>query len=139
MSTQQPPRREVVTGVPRNAAHHLPRPARPAAGAPRPSTPEEDRLRALIRVQWRAAVVAAGALVVLLGSLPLVFAAVPAAAGARVDGVGIAWLLLGVLAYPLLYVIGRWYVRQAEANEARFAAGPDDGGPITARLPGERR
>ena len=128
MAAHPPPRREVVTGVPRGSARGSSRAARPAAAASGPSALDEDRLRQLIRIQWRATVLAAGALVVLLGSLPLVFALAPAVAAVRLGGVGIAWVVLGVLAYPVLYAIGRWYVARAEANEARFTAGPGEAG-----------
>lgn len=141
MAAHPSPRREVVTGVPRGTARGPSRAVRPGYGGPRPSALDEDRLRQLIRVQWRAALVAAGVLTLLLGSLPLVFAFAPSVAAARLDGVGIAWVLLGVLAYPVLYLIGRWYVARAEANEARFAApaDPGDGGPAPARRPGGGR
>jgi hypothetical protein len=133
VAAQQSPRREVVTGVPRGTRHGSARTARQTAGVARPSASAEDRLRRLIRAQWRAALIAAGALVLSLGALPLLFAFVPAVAAARIGGVGIAWPVLGVFGYPVLYAIGRWYVARAEANEARFTGSSDDGGPPGAR------
>jgi hypothetical protein len=114
MTGRQPPRREVVTGVPRGASR-----GRRAAGAPtRAGSRDEEDVRALARAQLWTAIVAAGLLALTVGLLPLLLALVPPIAGARVAGVPIAWPLLGVLAYPLLYAIGRWYVAKAEANEA---------------------
>ncbi len=136
MAAHPPPRREVVTGVPRRGPHTPSRTARPAASFARPPAPDEDRLRRLIRAQWRAAVLAGGVLVLLLGSLPLLFALSPALAALRVAGVGIAWVVLGVLAYPVLYAIGRWYVARAEANEAAFTAGSGAAGAPERRRGG---
>lgn len=111
VSGRQPPRRVVVTGAPRAV-----RPGRRAGGGAG-AKPAEEHLRALVRAQLRTSLVAAAVLAAGLGSLPLLFALVPAVARFRVAGVRLVWPLLGVLAYPLLYGIGRWYVSRAEANE----------------------
>ncbi|MEU6314185.1 hypothetical protein [Streptomyces sp. NPDC047014] len=71
-------------------------------------------VRALMRSQLRAGVLAVGALVGVLGPLPLVFALTRAGSGPGV------WLVLGLLAYPVMWLIARWYVRRAERNEADF-------------------
>jgi uncharacterized membrane protein (DUF485 family) len=117
---QQPPRREVVTSADLGARRPMPsplaQPARPAGA----SEVDEPRLRALMRSQLRVALTAVAALAVLVASLPLVFAFVPGAAGARIAGVGIVWILLGVLVYPVLFAIARWYVARAERNEAHM-------------------
>lgn len=113
MTTTRPrPRREVVTGEPRT------RPTRPAP--PVPPVPLDPEAAGLIRRQLSVALRAAGALVLLIGTLPLVMAFVPGAATARIGGLGLAWLLLGVAAYPVMWLIGRWYIRQVERNEARL-------------------
>ena len=57
----------------------------------------------------------------LLGGLPLLFALVRRCREARVLGLPLPWLLLGVLVYPTLWFAARYYVRQAERNEAEFA------------------
>ena len=72
-------------------------------------------LKGLIRAQLRLAlrlsvIVAAG-----LGGLPLLFSI------AHTHEL-LPWLLLGVLAYPFLFLIGYVYVRHAEQNERDFAA-----------------
>jgi hypothetical protein len=57
-----------------------------------------------------------------VAGLPLLFDLWPATRDARVLGLGVPWLALGILAYPAL-VIGGWaYVRAAERNERRFVA-----------------
>ncbi|MEV8531331.1 hypothetical protein [Streptomyces sp. NPDC051211] len=111
---QPAPRREVVTGVPRGARR------RPPAHAPARSEISEQTtlgttyVRALMRSQLRAALGALAALVLLVGSLPLLFALPRDPSGALV------WAVLGVAVYPLLWLIARWYVHRAERNEADF-------------------
>lgn len=114
-------RREVVTGGRCD-------PSRGAAGATdtEPSTRDDARLRALVRAQLRAALTAVAALAVPLGALPLLLDRVPAVSRTRIGGVGVTWPLLGVAGYPLMYLIGRWYVTRAEANEARYQGGCPD-------------
>ncbi|MBY4380811.1 hypothetical protein HQO24_05175 [Rhodococcus fascians] len=41
-------------------------------------------------------------------------------------GTGLPWLLLGVAIYPLLFGVGRAYVRRAERNEAEFVGLVED-------------
>ncbi|QES57785.1 hypothetical protein DEJ51_29460 [Streptomyces venezuelae] len=109
-----PPRRETVTGVPRGARR------RPPAHTPARSEISEQTtlgatyVRALMRSQFRAALGALAALVALIGTLPLVFAV-------SRDGTGpLVWVALGLLVYPVMWLIARWYVTRAERNEADF-------------------
>ncbi|MEU9160519.1 hypothetical protein AB0D29_09625 [Streptomyces sp. NPDC048424] len=111
---QSPPRREIVTGVPRGARR------RPPAHAPARSEISEHTtlgatyVRALMRSQLRAGLGAVAALAALVGTLPLVFALPRAASGPLV------WVVLGLLVYPVMWLIARWYVTRAERNEADF-------------------
>ncbi|WP_327418249.1 hypothetical protein [Streptomyces sp. NBC_01233] len=111
---QSPPRREIVTGVPRGARR------RPPAHAPARSEISEQTtlgatyVRALMRSQLRAGLGALAALVALVGTLPLVFVLPRAASGPLV------WVALGLLVYPVMWLIARWYVTRAERNEADF-------------------
>ena len=79
----------------------------------------EVYVQSLIRAQLRLASYVVVALVLSLGSLPLVFRVVPAA-DVHVLGIPLAWLLLGFAVYPWLLVLAWWYVRRAERNEAAF-------------------
>ena len=128
MAAQPSPRREVVTGVPRGS-RGAPGTTRPPSGPARPA-PRDEQARRLMRAQWRTTLAAAGALALPLGALPLLLAATPLGR-LRIGGVGVAWPLLGVLVYPLLYAVGHWYVTRAEAHEARHTAGT--GRPGTRR------
>jgi len=87
----------------------------------------EVLIRGLVRAQLSLALSLAGVVILLLGSLPLVFAVFPGLSDVSVLGLRLPWLLLGVLAYPLLYVVGLLHVRQAERIEDDFskAAGTD--------------
>ncbi|MEU3916056.1 hypothetical protein [Streptomyces sp. NPDC029721] len=122
---QPPPRREVVTGVPRGARR------RPPAHAPARSEISEQTtlgatyVRALMRSQLRAGLGALAVLVLVLGLLPLGFLLPRAASGPLV------WAALGLGAYPVMWLIARWYVARAERNEADFTglvADPADPG-----------
>ncbi|KJY20065.1 hypothetical protein, partial [Streptomyces katrae] len=122
---QPPPRREVVTGVPRGARR------RPPAHAPARSEISEQTtlgatyVRALMRSQLRAGLGALAVLVLVLGLLPLGFLLPRAASGPLV------WVALGLGAYPVMWLIARWYVARAERNEADFTglvADPADPG-----------
>ncbi|MFF6996579.1 hypothetical protein ACFY93_16740 [Streptomyces sp. NPDC008313] len=102
-------RRVVVTGVPRRA--------RRTSGYYRPRTEIDEQttlghtyVRSLMRGQLRAALAVFAVLILLLGPLPLVFAAAPGRAG-------LEWAVLGFCVYPPLVLLARWYVRRAERNE----------------------
>ena len=90
------------------------------------STVGEALARGLVRAQLAVAVRLAAVVAVGLGGLPLLFAVAPALADIRLFGVALPWLLLGVVAYPFLFVVGAAYVHLAERNEQEFAALVDD-------------
>lgn len=81
----------------------------------------EVYMASLVRIQLRLAIGILLIFTVLLGGLPLLFLAEPAAAEYAVFGVPLPWLLLGVLVHPALLVGALVYVRQAERNEIDFA------------------
>jgi hypothetical protein len=78
-------------------------------------------LGSLLREQLALAVRILVVLAVTVGSLPLLFHLFPGLADVRPLGLPLAWLLLGLLVYPWLVLLGRWYVRRAERNERDFA------------------
>jgi hypothetical protein len=86
----------------------------------------EALARGLVRAQLAVAVRLAAVVAVALGGLPLLFAAAPAAGRAHLFGVSVPWLVLGVAAYPFLFVVGYAYVRLAERNEQEFVALVED-------------
>lgn len=74
-------------------------------------------VRGLIRSQLALALRLSLVVIVLLGGLPLMFAAFPELSDVTVAGLRLPWLLLGVLAYPFLFGVAWIHVRQAERNE----------------------
>lgn len=82
----------------------------------------EALIRGLIRAQLALALRLAVVVVVGLGTLPLLFAAAPAVSEAKVFGIYLPWLLLGVAAYPFLLLVGWAHVRLSERNEQDFTA-----------------
>lgn len=79
----------------------------------------EALIDGLIRAQLGLAVRCALVTVLVLGSLPLLFTAT-ALGAAKVAGIQLPWLVLGLLVYPALLSVGRLYVRWAERNESDF-------------------
>lgn len=105
-------RRVVVTGPPRRAPH--------SSGYYRPRTEIDEQttlghtyVRSLMRIQLRAGLAVFAVLALLIGPLPLVFAAAP-------DARRLEWAILGFGLYPPLVLLARWYVRRAERNERDF-------------------
>jgi len=77
-------------------------------------------VRSLVRAQLGLALRLGAVLALLLGGLPLLFALVPAVRDARVAGLPLPWLLLGVLVHPALLACGWLHVRLAERAERDF-------------------
>ena len=105
-------RRVVVTGPPRRS--------RPASGYYRPRTEIDEQttlghtyVRSLMRTQLRASLAVFAFLGLLIGPLPLLFAAMP-------DAHRLEWGVLGFGLYVPMVLLARWYVRRAERNERDF-------------------
>lgn len=77
-------------------------------------------IRSLRRAQLRLAVIVGLALATVLGGIPLVFLLVPGVREARVGGLSLGWILLGLLVFPAICLTAWWYVRAAERNETEF-------------------
>ncbi|WP_374701537.1 hypothetical protein [Streptomyces maremycinicus] len=105
-------RRVVVTGPARRTGR--------ASGYYRPRTEIDEQttlghtyVRSLMRSQLRAALAVFAVLTLLVGPLPLLFAAMP-------DSRRLEWAVLGFCLYAPLVLLARWYVRRAERNERDF-------------------
>ncbi|MFQ6393907.1 hypothetical protein ACLMAJ_10650 [Nocardia sp. KC 131] len=79
----------------------------------------EAMIGGLIRAQLGLALRLSLVTVLVLCSLPLLFR-IGAIGSFVIVGIRLPWLLLGVVVYPLLYAVGRLYVRLAEHNEQDF-------------------
>ncbi|MBZ5736340.1 hypothetical protein K8Z61_17755 [Nocardioides sp. TRM66260-LWL] len=113
----EPTPRVRVTGPPRRRTPL----ARPAGSDPRDDDLDALYVRALLRDQLALAARTLGTLALVLGALPALFWRWPGLADHRLLGVPLAWLLLGVAAYPLLVLLGWRHVRRAERAEDAFA------------------
>ena len=105
-------RRVVVTGPPRRT--------RRASGYYRPRTEIDEQttlghtyVRSLMRTHLRAALAVFASLGLLIGPLPLVFAATP-------DARRLEWVILGFCLYAPMVLLALWYDRRAERNERDF-------------------
>ncbi len=94
----------------------------------RPATREIDEqtevgevyLNALLRSVLRPALAVLSIVLIGLAGLPVFFLLLPDLAGHQVGPVTLAWLLLGVAVFPLLFVAAWWYVRTVERAELDF-------------------
>lgn len=77
-------------------------------------------MRSLVRTQLRTSLRVIVTLAVLVGGLPLLFAAAPRLRSLQVAGLPLPWLMLGVGVYPMLIGLAWWYVRTAERTEREF-------------------
>jgi predicted RND superfamily exporter protein len=82
----------------------------------------EALVRGLVRAQLALALRLAAVVAIGLGALPMLFAVAPAVGSMKIGGVNLAWLLLGVAAFPFLLAVGLAYVYLAERNEQDFTA-----------------
>jgi hypothetical protein len=82
----------------------------------------EELVRQLIRVQLKDATLAWGIVVLIFLALPALFFFVPYLSTVTIAGVGLPWLALGLLPFPLLFVAGYWYNHRAERHERAFVA-----------------
>lgn len=121
MTPEQPPTQRVVVTSPRTGA---PRPRRPY-----PATREINEqsqlgalyMRSLIRTQRTLGLLVVGVVTGSLATLPLLFKFAPSVSRTQVFGIGLPWLLLGVVVFPVFVLAGWFYVRQAERSEREFA------------------
>lgn len=82
----------------------------------------EVYMRALLRSQRRLAVLVCLVTSLLLGGIALAFAFEGSLARARLLGVPVPWVVLGVLVYPCLIGLAVYTVGQAERTERDFTA-----------------
>lgn len=77
-------------------------------------------VRGLVRAQLGLALRLGAVVVCAVAAIALLNAAFPGLAALTVGGIRLNWLVLAVLVYPLLYGVGRLYVRLAEQAERDF-------------------
>ncbi len=75
----------------------------------------------LVRAQRQLTILVLGIAFLSLCALPLLFALVPAARRVEIAGLPVAWFALGLLVYPAVVLLARWYARASERIEADFS------------------
>ncbi|WP_371406701.1 hypothetical protein OHA10_14375 [Kribbella sp. NBC_00662] len=119
MSTPEGPRRVRVTSPRTSAAR------RPIIPTGTREIDEQTRLGeiymlSLVQSQLRLTLAVIGGVLLVLGSIPLLFWLVPPTRTLSIFGLPLPWVILGILVYPVVYVAARIYVRNAERIEAEF-------------------
>lgn len=77
----------------------------------------EEFLRGLMRRQLRLSATCATAFLLLLLGLPLANYLAPELMATRVGGFTLSWLLLGVLFFPYVWIIAKWFIVRSIALE----------------------
>ncbi len=85
----------------------------------------EEFLHGLMRRQLRLSITCAAAFLVLLLGLPLANYFAPDFMAQRVGGFTLTWLVLGVLFFPFVWIIARFFITRSmalEEDEVQVAA-----------------
>ena len=117
MTDRHPPRRVRVVLADRRPP---PIPVLRSAEVAEQTAIGRELVRGLVRAQLAASLRIAGIALVLFAPLPVLFAVLPGLSDLRLAGVPLAWWVLGVLAYPVLYLLARLHRRHAERIEHDF-------------------
>ena len=117
-----PPRRERVVLAHRRGARMV----RTRVEVQEQTEVGDALVRGLMRAQLGLALRLGGSLLVVVVAIPLLAVLFPSVAETTVLGIRITWLVLGLLAYPVLYLTGLLYVRLAEHAERDFMSLVDD-------------
>lgn len=129
--TPPPPRERVVLAQRRGA-----RMVRTRVEVAEQTGVGEHLVRGLMRAQLGLALRLGGLVAALFVALPILVYFFPEQASARLLGIPVNWLVLGVLLYPVLYLAGRLYIRFAEQAERDFIRVVDDEAPRPPGRPG---
>jgi len=77
----------------------------------------EEFLRGLMKRQLRLSISCASAFLLLLFGLPVMNFIAPAFMAQRVGGFTMTWLILGVLFFPYVWIIAKWFIVRSIALE----------------------
>ena len=86
-------------------------------------------VRGLVRAQLGLALRLAAVVAGVMAALPLLNTAFPELAAVTVFGMRLNWLILAILVYPVMYGVGRLFIRLAEQSERDFMGVVDEDGP----------
>lgn len=85
----------------------------------------EEFLHGLMKRQLKLSITCASAFLILLFGLPLLNYFAPAFMAQRVGGFTLTWLILGVLFFPYVWIIAKFFINRSialEKAEVRLAA-----------------
>ncbi len=85
----------------------------------------EEFLRGLMKRQLKLSITCATAFLLLLFGLPMLNYLAPAFMAQRVGGFTLTWLILGVLFFPYVWIIAKFFISRSmalENDEVRVAA-----------------
>ena len=77
----------------------------------------EEFLRGLMKRQLRLSISCASAFLLLLFGLPVMNFLAPELMARRVGGFTLTWLILGVLFFPYVWIIAKWFIVRSIAME----------------------
>jgi hypothetical protein len=77
-------------------------------------------VRGLVRAQLGLALRLGTLVVGVLIGLAVINSAIPSLSAVTIVGLRANWLILGALVYPVMYAVGRLYIRLAEQGEGDF-------------------
>ncbi len=100
----------------------MPDPTVPRPVSPDNSTAQAALIRAVMGRQAALSLRVASVFLVLIFGLPLVNWLLPELAATRVGGFTLTWLFLGVLFYPLTWVLSGYFIRASDRIEADLVA-----------------
>ena len=78
----------------------------------------EEFLHGLMKHQLKLSISCAAAFLLLLFGMPLLNYFAPELMARRVGGFTVSWLVLGVLFFPYVWIIARWFITRSMALEA---------------------
>jgi hypothetical protein len=77
-------------------------------------------VRGLVRAQLGLALRLGAVVVAAVAAVPLLIGLFPEIAAIKVFGIRLNWVLLAAVVYPVMYGVGRLYIRLAEQSERDF-------------------
>ena len=122
MTSNPPPRQRVILAHRRGA-----RMVRTRIEVQEQTAVGDALVRGLVRAQLGLALRLAAVVGCIVLAIPLLGNMFPAIEALTIFGIRANWLILGVVLYPLFYVVGRIYVRLAEQSERDFMGIVDEG------------
>lgn len=95
---------------------------RPDRSLPADPAAQAALIRTVMGRQAALSIRVAAVFLILIFGLPVVNWLLPDLAGARIGGFTFTWLFLGVLFYPLTWLLSGYFVRQSDRLEAELVA-----------------